>query len=159
MRVARSESTNTVKRVTQPGKIAFARKLRKEQTDAERLLWGWLRNQRLEGVRFRRQHPIGEFVADFVALDRRLIIELDGGHHNEDTRAEADGWRQEWLENEGYRVIRFWDNEVITNMEGVFKRIQESLNECHPHPDLLPSREKEETRTSGESRPIARLDH
>lgn len=77
----------------------------------------------MEGTHFRRQAPIGSYVVDFFCPARRLIIELDGGHHNEDTTAEQDNKRQAWLEQEGYRVIRFWNSDVTSDLNAVMEKI------------------------------------
>lgn len=94
-------------------------------TDAEHALWRVLRSRQLEGFKFRRQHPIGRFVVDFVCLERKLILELDGGHHA--TQSEADGERTAHLEAHGYRVIRFWNNDVLTQIDAVAARILATL--------------------------------
>jgi len=91
-----------------------ARELRQDSTDAERRLWSALRDRRLRGYRFRRQHPIGEFIVDFACTRHRLVVEADGGQHSDN---EADGSRTAWLEAEGWRVMRFWNNEVLANTE------------------------------------------
>jgi len=101
-------------------KTERARQLRHRQTDAESKLWQYLRNRQLSGVKFRRQVPLGRYVVDFLSDAQKLIIELDGGHHNVDTDRE----RTEWLESEGYRVIRFWNNEVTDNIEGVLAHLE-----------------------------------
>jgi very-short-patch-repair endonuclease len=101
---------------------SFARKLRKNLTDAERRLWYCLRRKQVDGARFRRQHPIGPYVADFFCAEAQLIIEVDGGQHADD-----DGARTAWLEAQGYRVIRFWNNDVLGNTEGMLLVISEAL--------------------------------
>ena len=106
---------------------AFARNLRQRQTDAERKLWAKLRGKQLEGVKFRRQQPIGPYIVDFVSFEGKLVIEVDGGQHNEDTVREKDEARTALIKGKGYRVLRFWDNEVLTNIEGVLEKIRESL--------------------------------
>jgi very-short-patch-repair endonuclease len=111
--------------------IENARRLRKDATDAERKLWSALRDKQLEGFKFRRQVPIGDFVADFVCLSQRLIIEVDGGQH--DTEREKDAARTAWLRARGYRVIRFWNNDVLGNLEGVVQMIRTALHD-HPPP-------------------------
>ncbi len=116
-----------------------ARQLRRNQTDAERKLWLWLRDRGLDGEKFRRQHPIGRFVVDFCCLERSLVIELDGGQHA--TQTEADQERTEFLEQNGYRVLRFWNHEVIGDMEAVLLQIDQALK--NPHPGPLPGRERE----------------
>jgi len=93
-----------------------ARKLRQNQTEAEKRLWSNLRARQLEGIKFVRQYPIGPFVADFASRSLRLVIELDGGQHAENPADEA---RTRQIEALGYRVIRFWNNEVLSNLPGV----------------------------------------
>ena len=109
------------------GHAGFARGLRQGQTDAERALWAKLRNRQLEGVKFRRQQPMGRCIVDFASFERKLIIEIDGGQHNEDEIHGRDEERTARLEERGYRVIRFWNNGVLTNLEGVLQRITEVL--------------------------------
>jgi very-short-patch-repair endonuclease len=98
-----------------------ARRLRGNMTDAERKLWYALRAGRFDGVSFRRQAPIGRYVVDFVAHAHRLIVEVDGGQHA--LRAAADAERSAWLSSRGYRVLRFWNNDVLTNLDGVLSEI------------------------------------
>jgi very-short-patch-repair endonuclease len=107
--------------------VASARGLRQRQTDAEKALWVKLRNRQLQRVKFRRQQPMGSYIVDFVSFERRLIVEIDGGQHNEDKRKKRDAERTTKLEESGYRVIRFWNNEVLVNLEGVLEKIQEAL--------------------------------
>jgi len=107
--------------------IAFARSLRKNQTDAERLLWFRLRGRQLEGFKFRRQERIGSYIVDFICFDKKVIVEIDGGQHNEDDGRKRDEARADWLRNEGYRVLRFWNNEVMDNLDGVLEKIRETL--------------------------------
>src|SRR6201992_1987502 len=89
---------------------AAAKKLRANTTRHERILWRALKELPTEGTHFRRQAPIGPYVVDFFCPAKRLIVELDGGHHNEDDQARRDRTRQDSLEHEGYRVIRFWNS-------------------------------------------------
>lgn len=103
----------------------FARRLRRNQTDAERKLWAALRGKTLGGYRFRRQHPMGPYVVDFVCLERRLIIELDGEQHAFDQA--RDKKRDEWLQSRGYNVVRFWNNEIYNNLPGVLDVLLEHL--------------------------------
>jgi very-short-patch-repair endonuclease len=118
--------------------ISTARKLRRRQTDAERTLW----------FKFRRQMPIDKYIVDFCCESARLIIELDGGQHAE--RREADRIRTAALEAKGYLVLRFWNNEVLDNIEGVVGSILETLSPSPPHPDPLPNGEREKSaRSSG----------
>jgi len=102
--------------------VSLSGNLRKSQTDAENLLWRRLRREQLKGLRFRRQHPIGRYIVDFVCLEKRLILEIDGGQH--DIERDKDEQRTNWLISEGYNVLRFWNNEVLTNLEGVLEEIR-----------------------------------
>ena len=102
-----------------------ARMLRVNQTPAERALWYRLRRRQLGGHRFRRQHPLGPYVVDFVCLKERLVIELDGGQHA--VREEHDAKRTLWLEHEGFQVVRFWNIDVFTNLDGVCDAILHKL--------------------------------
>jgi len=113
-----------------------ARQLRRDQTDAEQALWARLRDRQLCGAKFRRQHPIGPFVADFCCPQGKLIVELDGGQHAEEIA--ADQKRSRFLEAQGYRVLRFWNHDVLGNTEAVLERIVEALS--YPHPCPLPGR-------------------
>ena len=115
-----------------------ARKLRKCSTDTEQHLWRHLRDRQIGGFKFRRQQPVGRFVVDFVNLEKKLVIELDGGQHVFDP---GDKIRDEWLRAEGYKVLRFWDNQVFSNLEGVLEAIRNAL--LTPHPDPLPQGERE----------------
>jgi len=109
---------------------ATARRLRANQTEVEKRLWSRLRNRGLLGLKFRRQVPLGDLVADFVCAEQALVIELDGGQH---ASSEArDQRRTAWLASRGWRVVRFWNNEVIENREGVCLRILEHLNGPSP---------------------------
>ena len=107
-----------------------ARELRRQSTDTERRLWAVLRDRRLAGYRFRRQHPIGNFIADFACTRHRLIVEVDGSQHADN---QADERRTVFLQSEGWRVIRFWNNDVLINTEGVVETILRVLHE-DPHP-------------------------
>jgi very-short-patch-repair endonuclease len=115
-----------------------SRELRNKATDAERKLWQHIRNRQLCGVRFNRQVPIGPFICDFVARTPKLIVELDGGQHA--IRTVEDDRRTRFLESRGYRVLRFWNNDVLENADGVLTLIQSAL-EDRPSPD--PSRIRE----------------
>ena len=96
-------------------------------TEAERRLWRILSRRQVAGCKFRRQHPIGRYIVDFICLERRLVVEVDGGQH----AWESDD-RQRWLEGEGYRVLRVWNNQVFTNLEGVRGVIEDALKESLP---------------------------
>jgi very-short-patch-repair endonuclease len=117
----------------------FARALRRRMTDAERKLWRLLRSGRFEEFKFRRQQPLGPYVADFVCFDRRLVIEIDGGEHFR--RAKADAIRTKWMEAKGYRVIRFWNSQVLGKVEAVLEEMARSLNSGR-HPSPLKERER-----------------
>ncbi len=104
-----------------------ARKLRREMPDSERKLWWRLRLRQLEGCRFRRQHPIGPYILDFVCLERRFVIEVDGGHHGEPAQIEHDARRTRWLEGLGYVVMRVSNIGVLTNLDGVVDTIRAEL--------------------------------
>jgi len=106
---------------------SLARELRQRQTEAEKTLWARLRDRQLEGVKFRRQQPIGHYVVDFVSLESRILIEIDGGQHNERGMREKDEERTAWLKREGYHILRFWNNEVLNNVDGVLEVIGEAL--------------------------------
>ena len=107
-----------------------SRSLRREMTDAEKLLWRHLRLNQFAGYKFRRQHPIGHFIVDFVCLEAVLILEVDGGQHAENS--DNDDIRTRWLEEKGFRVMRFWNNEVLNNIEGVKLVIWNFLSGIQP---------------------------
>ncbi len=115
----------------------LARKLRREMTDTERILWSELRDRRLGTHRFRRQHPIGPYVVDFVCLDKRFVIEIDGGHHSEPAQTAHDGRRTRWLEGAGYVVLRVSNTDVFENLDGVCGTI---LGELSLRPSFARSR-------------------
>ena len=106
-----------------------ARELRQSQTDAEKKLWSALRNRQLANHKFRRQVPTGPYIADFVCLEKRIIIELDGGQH---AQSPKDAARDTWLTRQGYTVLRYWNNDVLTNTEGVLSDILAHMNQP-PH--------------------------
>ena len=107
------------------------------------------RDRRLCGYKFRRQVPIGPYIVDFVCYRSKLIVEVDGGQHQE--QGQYDDIRTEWLESEGFTVLRFWNNDVLENRAGVLEKIRSVLdNSIHPHPSPLPSREREQ-RSRGSS--------
>ena len=122
--------------------VERARGLRRNQTDAERKLWYYLRNRRLSGHKFRRQQEIDQYIVDFVCVDAMLVIELDGGQHAE--QQEYDGRRTRYLQAKGYRVLRFWNNEALTKMESVLEVILEAVASPPPQPDPLPAGEREQ---------------
>ena len=105
--------------------ISKARKLRHESTDAERALWRLLRRRQLAGYKFRRQVPAGPYIVDFMCYSPRLVIELDGGQHQ--AQSAYDAARTRWLEARGFRVIRFWNNQVLQESEAVAQAILNHL--------------------------------
>jgi len=114
--------------------IKHAQILRKNMTDAERLLWNRVRANQL-GIKFRRQQPLENYVVDFVCFEQKLIIELDGGQHFD---SERDAKRDDFLKANGYRILRFWNNEVLRNIEGVLEVIRENITLT-----LIPFRSRE----------------
>jgi|SRR5216683_3028097 len=124
----------------------LARQLRESQTEVEKRLWYRLRSRQIGGMKFRRQATIGRYIADFACFERKLIIELDGGQHASPSLREDQ--RTAWLQSQGFFLLRFWNNEVVENIDGVLQRIGEALNgpasvTCPPHPDPLPQGERE----------------
>ncbi|MBT8330779.1 MAG: endonuclease domain-containing protein [Deltaproteobacteria bacterium] len=109
-----------------------ARKLRKNPTKAENLLWQRLRNSQLEGFKFRRQQPIGVYIVDFVNFEKKIVIEIDGGQHA--ILKEKDKLRDSWLHAEGFEVMRFWNNEVFENIDGILEAIRNKLITPSPNP-------------------------
>jgi very-short-patch-repair endonuclease len=116
---------------------SLTKALRENQTDAEKRLWYHLRNRQMAGFKFRRQHEIDHYIVDFVCLEKKIIIELDGGQHANQTR--HDSQRTAILESLGYTVIRFWDNEVLTQTQNVLEAIHKILID-NPSPPPSPSR-------------------
>jgi len=106
---------------------ARSRELRANATEAERRLWTYLSAREVAGTRFNRQHPIGPYICDFVSRSAKLVVEVDGGQHSE--QAEADARRTAYLEARDYRVIRFWNHDVLANTEGVVQAIEEALEQ------------------------------
>ncbi len=111
--------------------ISFAKKLRKRSTDTEHHLWYHLRAKRFEGLKFRRQEPIGNYIVDFVCYEKCVIIECDGGQHIE--RKKQDQSRDQWFQKQGYRVLRFWDHDVLQNTSEVLEKIYQT---CQRSPSL-----------------------
>ncbi|MBT8407244.1 MAG: endonuclease domain-containing protein, partial [Deltaproteobacteria bacterium] len=103
-----------------------ARALRRDMTDAERLLWRALRDRQMGGWKFRRQHPIQPFIVDFVCVERKLIIEVDGGQHANKVKKDVN--RSDYLRNKGYRVLRFWNNQVLQENDAVLDTILAALD-------------------------------
>lgn len=117
---------------------ARSRELRRNATEAERTLWRGISARKLAGVRFNRQFPVGQFICDFVSREYRLVIEIDGGQHA--LAKDYDSRRTRFLEAQGYTVIRFWNNEVMDNLDGVLTRIENTLADM---PSPTPSRRRE----------------
>jgi len=115
--------------------VETARRLRRDHTDAESRLWQQLRDRRLRGRKFRRQVPVGRYFADFACIEARLVVELDGSQHGE-TRADYDRLRTEALNAAGFRVMRFWNNDVFDDLDGVLTAI---LAACDEEPSPRPS--------------------
>jgi very-short-patch-repair endonuclease len=107
-----------------------ARALRRDMTDAERAIWRVLRLRQIDGCRFRRQVPIGRYIADFVCHQAGVIIEIDGGQHHSSSCEEIE--RTRFLEQEGYRVLRFWNNDVLANLDAVYRIVAEVLRSPSP---------------------------
>ncbi|MFI4979051.1 MAG: endonuclease domain-containing protein [Nevskiales bacterium] len=118
-----------------------ARDLRERSTDVKRLLWSRLRNRQLSGCKFRRQQPIGSYIVDFVCLERRLVIGLDGGQHLE--QQAPDEARTAFLQKEGYCVLRFWNNQILSELDAVLEMIYRTLaDSAYPSPNPLPQGER-----------------
>ena len=113
-------------------RIQFARELRSRQTDAEGKLWHLLRRRNLAGAKFRRQHSIGPYIVDFACTAMRVAIELDGGQHVQ--QLEYDDRRTAFLRARGWRVLRFWDDQVLVETDAVLERVLEALGEFDPSP-------------------------
>jgi very-short-patch-repair endonuclease len=121
--------------------IRIARELRCNPTDAEQRLWSRIRRKQLNGHRFRRQVPLGPYVVDFACLESKLVVEVDGGQHALDVARDAE--RTAWLQAQGFRVLRFWNNEVLGNTGGVIETIRGTLGAApHPRPPPQGGREK-----------------
>ncbi len=113
-----------------PETLKRAKHLRREMTEQERTLWKHLRDQRLGSAKFRKQQPIGPYITDFVCQDARLIVEADGSQHAD---SDYDVRRDAFLKSKGYRVMRFWNNEIMINLNGVLEAIYHALT-THPSP-------------------------
>ena len=113
----------------------FARELRRNMTDAEKRLWRHLRAYRMQGKKFRRQQPIGRYIVDFVHFGAKVIVEADGGQHNESVRDEV---RDRWLHEQGFLILRFWNHDILQNTEGVLEEIRATVA-ARPDPSPCPS--------------------
>lgn len=137
--------------------VGIAKCLRREMTYAERVLWREVRAHRFAGFKFKRQEPLGLYVVDFVCYQARLIVELDGGQHA--LQQEADAQRTRWLESRGFRVLRFWNNDVFSNIAGVMHEIERSLvSPLSPSPRPSPVK-GEGVLTAAPSAPSAMAEH
>jgi adenine-specific DNA-methyltransferase len=112
--------------------VAAAREMRRAPTDAERILWSMLRARKLGGLRFRRQQPIGPFIADFYCSAAKLVIELDGGQHGDAARLEYDARRTNWLEQSGFKVLRVWNWELFEDRDRIAEMIYRELKARAP---------------------------
>lgn len=128
---SRGEEVSAIRR--QPGytqeTLKRAKRLRREMTPEEKLLWGHLRDRRLGGHKFRSQQPIGPYITDFVCHEQKLIVEADGSQHGD---CDSDARRDRFLNRKGYRVLRFWNNDIMRNVNGVLEAILAVLNTPHP---------------------------
>ena len=127
------EQSNAEQSIVRGRGTLRSRQLRFQSPDAERKLWDSLRRKQINGLRFRRQFPLGPYFADFVCLPARLVVEVDGSQHAPSLQTEVE--RAKFLESQGYRVLRFWNNEVLTNLDGVHSAILQNLRD-HPLPAL-----------------------
>lgn len=116
-------------------KHEFARRLRREQTRAERRLWHVLRNRRIGGHKFRRQHPVGPYVADFICFEKKLVIELDGAQHDIPENRAYDAVRTKFLEGQGFQVMRFWNHQLDDSLDSVVEAILRAAG-CSEQEDL-----------------------
>jgi very-short-patch-repair endonuclease len=116
--------------------------LRRHPTDAEKKLWRHLRNRQISGAKFRRQQPFGPYILDFYCAESKLAIELDGGQHSKLKGAAQDKQRDEYLKEEGVTVLRFWNNQLLCEFEGVIEMICTTLEGRSPHPNPLPQGER-----------------
>jgi len=102
--------------------VVRAKELRRRSTEAEKIIWKHLRSKQMCGIKFRRQQPIGDYIVDFVCFEKHAIIEIDGGQHS--LNSLGDRKRDKWLKSQGYRVLRFWNNDIMQNLEGVLEIIR-----------------------------------
>jgi len=112
----------------------FAKENRKNSTEAEDIMWQAVRNRKIKGYKFRRQHPVEGYIPDFVCLEKKLIIEIDGGYHNKEEQQKIDALRTEWLKENNYTIIRFTNEEVLSNFSSVIKKLEDVLGSAAPSP-------------------------
>jgi very-short-patch-repair endonuclease len=122
-----------------------ARQLRRTPTDVERLLWRRLRFWQVDGYKFRRRQPLGNYIVDFVCLEKRLVIEVDGGQHAQEGNHDAE--RDAWLRAQGFTILRFWNNDVLKNIDGVMEMIVKSLQST-PYLNPSPQGGRKKTQTA-----------
>lgn len=115
---------------TPPDAIQKARTLRSNMTDVERVVWQAIRGAQMDGYKFRRQFAIGKYIADFACIEKKLVIELDGGQHQ--YHQDYDEQRSAFIQEQGWQVLRFWNNDVLENLDGVLHRISEKLKDSPP---------------------------
>lgn len=120
--------------------LTRAKEMRRSPTQAENKMWNFLRNRGVLGYKFKRQHPYGPYILDFVCLEKRLVVEVDGSQHADPLQEKGDAERNRFLSLEGFRILRFWNNEVLQNPEGVWEVIAQALHGPSPYP--LPSGER-----------------
>jgi very-short-patch-repair endonuclease len=125
--------------------ITLGKTLRKRPTDAEQLLWRYLKMKQMEGLKFRRQQPIDNYIVDFVCFENRIIIEVDGGQHAAENNKDRE--RDSYLQQLGFKVLRFWNNEVLQNTNGVLETIREN-GLPHPPHKPHPAREGKKSQAS-----------
>jgi len=106
-------------------KYLIAKKLRNNPTPQEKIMWQLLRKKNFNGLKFSRQYPIGKYIVDFVCRRKKLVIELDGGQHNQIEHIIYDNERTKYIESKGFKIVRFWNNEIDTNLEGVYQKLKE----------------------------------
>ena len=129
---------------------AKAQNLRQHSTDDEQALWKRLRNRQLAGCKFRRQVPLGKYIVDFVCFERKVVVEVDGGHHQE--QVSSDAVRTTWLESQGFQVLRFWNHEVLADTEAVQEALLGALQGDLPSPDS-PSPQPSPVKGEGDKTP------
>ena len=142
------DQTATVRWQVKPLQRSRARRLRRDLTDAERIVWDMVRAHRLNGFGFRRQTPIGPFIADFVCHTAHLIVEIDGSQHADAAHMKRDAQRDAFLASKGFRVLRFSNHDVMTNRTGVLETIAAALSSA-PSPTLPRKRGREQDRARG----------
>jgi very-short-patch-repair endonuclease len=135
--IDQDRSDSSLSRLRERARVR-ARALRDASTDAERLLWSRLRDRRLGGYKFRRQHPVGPFFADLACIEAKLIVELDGGQHLDEEAEGADQRRTDALSKHGFHVVRFSNRDMLARTESVMSAILDWLVLHHPHPNPLP---------------------